>query len=58
MSIEFDNNETNNKDKKNKKTKQKKYADEKFTHKEVINFKKHKLEEEEEEWDYWKDYYK
>lgn len=57
MSNDFANNERK-KNKENHKSKPKKYADEKFKHKEVINFKKHKMEEDEDDWDYWKEYYK
>jgi|TARA_B100001094_G_scaffold333352_1_gene411010 hypothetical protein len=55
MSIESEENKSVRS--KNKKIKPKKYADEKFKHKEVVEFKKHKLEEEENDWEYWKKYY-
>jgi len=57
MNDNFDNRDRK-KNKENYKSKPKKYADEKFKHKEIVNFKKHKMQEDEEDWDYWKEYYK
>lgn len=57
MSNNFANNDRK-KSKENHKNKTKKYADEKFKHKEVVKFKKDKMEKDENDWDYWKEYYK
>jgi len=43
---------------KTKKKKDKKFEDEKIQHKKVVEFKRQKQNEEEEDWEYWKDYYR
>lgn len=55
---DLDHNRFNKKIKFNNNVKVYKSDDQKLDHKKTLQFKKHKKVSEEEEWEYWKEYYK
>ena len=53
MSDSEDNNRLNNKHR----TKSKQFEEDKLKHQEKVEYKRHKQDHEEEEWQYWQQYY-